>query len=198
MEQQLTCNSSKSSLQCLCRNEAFMTLSSWFPLWTWVKPAEEPDLMLKVCAGVWAWSSVCSLQHVNMRAERKLATLHSCSTAALNRTEVPAALYTGCAASLTDSWWREAGNTHWSPLLLLLLSAGGGDDLCRGEKLSCPDDPQRLKLQQFEFKETLTGSWWWTLSLETFILFIFSCLSFSVWYCLSLWTNEDELKLSCI
>ena len=39
---------------------------------------------------------------------KEAATLHSCSTCGLNRTEVPAGLYTGCAASLTDSWWRES------------------------------------------------------------------------------------------
>lgn len=34
---------------------------------------------------------VCSLQHINMRSEKQV---EACSTAALNGTEVPAALYT--------------------------------------------------------------------------------------------------------
>ena len=79
-----------SECLCFCSNDVFMTLSSLFPLCTSLKSAEETHLIAKVCAGVWAWSSVCSLQHVNMRAERKQ----------LRCTAVPLLVWTGLKSLL--------------------------------------------------------------------------------------------------
>lgn len=95
-----------------------------------MKSAAWTDLMHKVSAGLWASSSLWWLQHANMRPERKLATLHSCSTS-VKRTEVCAGHYAGCAALLIKG--------VSVPLLSLLLSSvrvdlylGVSDEKCDG------------------------------------------------------------------
>lgn len=108
--------------------------------------------------------SVCSLQNMNMRAERKLASLHSRSTSGVNRTEVSAGLYTGCAASLTDSWWRESLETlidHFCCLSSSLYSWSWVRRSCWEDQL-CPDDPERLnQQQQLVCGAALTGPCYW-------------------------------------